>query len=95
MIYHSNYIDGGMVVFKGKNMDKEILDSREEFSFMVHKIAGSQQLQFTMGIWTSNKGLHPSKNKDKVHIRAVNEPLFLYINMTWYPVRDIQLIILR
>ena len=53
--YHGIYIYDGLVVFKGKNIAREIKYWLEEFQKTVNKAAGNQHLQFTAEILTTEE----------------------------------------
>ena len=60
-----------MLGCNGKISVKDIKDLFEGFQQKVDEEAINQHLNFTAEIWTSDKNLPPSENKDKVQTSAI------------------------
>ena len=82
-------------MLKGKNSVQEISDWLAEFQQIVNKVAGNQNLQFTIEIWINDDNLPHSAKKDRVQIVENDEFPSLDMKMSWSPEGGIQFGIFR
>ena len=82
-----------MVVLKGDNKVKEIIEWLNEFQHTVNKAADNQHFQFTAEIWTNNKRLNPSDKKNIIQISAADRFTFMVMSMSWSPKGYLQFVI--
>ena len=82
-IYHIIYMYDGLILSKGKKCFQDIWGWLE--GFQVSKKMGDAvcncRIQFDMEIWTNEKNLPPSENKDKIQTSAADEYHLLYMEM--------------
>ena len=90
-IYHSIYLDDGLVAFKGNKKASEIKDWLEEFQKKVNTVTGNRHLQFTAEIWTNEANSLTPEKEDRVQIVTNDEFPFWDMKMCWSPEGDLQI----
>lgn len=84
-IYHGIYRDDGIVFFKGKWSNNDIVRWLNTFQIRVNNLCGSNGLVFTAEIWRHNNNVSNiiTKLTEKISIVERKYFPFLYVSLFW------------